>query len=43
MNTKGQAAVTDALYFLLLVTSLSVFLFGFANSYGNNIKEQING
>ncbi len=42
MNQRGQAAVTDALYFLLVVTFLSVFLFGFANSYGNNIKEQIN-
>ncbi|HLC78917.1 MAG TPA: hypothetical protein VJG83_00670 [archaeon] len=41
MNSKGQAAVTDALYFILIITFLSIFLFGFANSYGNNIKEQI--
>jgi len=41
MNENGQAAVTDALYFLMIVTFLSVFLFGFANSYGNSVKEQI--
>src|SRR3989344_894102 len=42
MNQKGQAAVTDALYFLMIVTFLSIFLFGFANSYGNSVKQQIN-
>jgi len=42
MNKKGQASVTDALYFLLIVTFLSVFLFGFANSYGSVIREQLN-
>ncbi len=41
MNQKGQAAVTDALYFVLIVTSLSIFLFGFANSYGSSVREQI--
>jgi len=41
MIEKGQAAITDALYFLLIVTFLSVFLFGFANSYGSSIREQI--
>ena len=41
MNRKGQAAVTDALFFLLVVISLSVFLFGFANSYGSSIKQQV--
>jgi len=41
MNQKGQAAVTDALYFLLIVTFLSVFLFGFANNYGNTVRELI--
>lgn len=39
---RGQAAVTDALYFILIVTFLSIFLFGFANTYGKNVKEQIN-
>jgi len=42
MNSKGQAAVTDALYFLLIITFLSIFLFGFANSYGNLVREQVN-
>lgn len=41
LNSKGQAAVTDALYFLLVVTFLSIFLFSFANSYGSSIKQQI--
>ncbi len=38
---KGQAAVTDALYFLMVVTFLSIFMFGFANSYGNSVKDKI--
>ncbi|HIH09251.1 MAG TPA: hypothetical protein HA254_01120 [Candidatus Diapherotrites archaeon] len=37
----GQAAVTDAMYFILIVTFLSVFLFGFANTYGDSVREQI--
>src|SRR3989344_744839 len=41
-NSRGQAAVTDALYFILIVTTLSIFLFGFANSYGSNVSSQIN-
>ncbi len=42
MAQRGQAAVTDALYFILIVTALSIFLYGFANSYGGNVKQQIN-
>lgn len=42
MGMKGQAAVTDALYFLLIVSFLSIFLFNFVNTYGNNLEEQIN-
>ncbi len=41
LNSKGQAAVTDALYFLLVVTGVSVLLFSFANSYGNSVAEKI--
>ena len=41
LNSKGQAAVTDAMYFLLIVTFLSIFLFSFANSYGSSVKQQI--
>lgn len=41
-SQRAQAAVTDALYFLLIVTFLSIFLFGFANTYGNSIKQQVN-
>lgn len=42
MNPRGQAAVTDALYFLMIVTFLSIFLFGFGNTYGNSIRSQVN-
>ncbi len=42
VGRKGQAAKTDALYFVMIVTSLAIFLFGFANSYGGNVKQQIN-
>ena len=41
LNSKGQAAVTDALYFLLIVTGVSILLFSFANSYGNTVREKI--
>jgi hypothetical protein len=40
-NQKGQAAVTDALYFLMIVTFLSIFLFGFGNTYGNSVRSGI--
>ena len=40
-ENRGQAAVTDALYFLLIVTSISVFLFSFSNGYGNTVSAQI--
>lgn len=38
---RGQAAVTDALYFLMVVTFLSIFMFGFASTYGNSVKDKI--
>ncbi len=41
INQKGQAAVTDALFFLMIIISLSVFLYNFANSYGSTVQEQI--
>ncbi|MBI5553427.1 MAG: hypothetical protein HY917_01670 [Candidatus Diapherotrites archaeon] len=40
LNARGQAAVTDALFFLVIVTSLGVFLFGFSANYGANVSEQ---
>jgi len=36
---KGQAAITDALYFLLIVMGLVVFLFFFTNQYGSSMKD----
>ncbi len=41
INSKGQAALADALYFLLIVSGLSTFLFFFAVSYGVGAKERI--
>lgn len=38
---KGQAAVTDALYFLTIVTALCVFMFAFSNQYGTSVSKQI--
>lgn len=38
---KGQAAVTDALYFLLIVTGITIFLFGFANNYGVAVDAEL--
>jgi len=38
---KGQAALTDAMFFLLIVTGLSVFLYFFANSFGENVNRAL--
>ncbi|GEM_PF-950720 len=38
---RGQAAVTDALYFLLIVTGITIFLFGFANTYGTSVDAEV--
>ena len=37
MNKKGQAAVTDALYFLMIITGLCILLFSYASSYGKSV------
>lgn len=41
LNNKGQAAITDALYFLVIVSSLSTFLFFFAANYGLTLQERV--
>ncbi|MBN1940860.1 MAG: hypothetical protein JW772_01625 [Candidatus Diapherotrites archaeon] len=41
MNGKGQASITDALYFLLIVSALSVFLFVYSMNYGSTVADQI--
>ena len=38
-NSKGQAAVTDALFFLLIVMGLVSFLFFFSSQYGRGVSE----
>ncbi len=39
MNSRGQAAITDALFFLVIVMSLVVFLFFFTSQYGRSVGE----
>ncbi len=41
VNQKGQAALTDSIYFLLVVSGLSAFLLFFAVSYGVPIGEKL--
>lgn len=41
LNHKGQASVTDALFFLLIVAGLSALLFMFNVSYGQNVELQL--
>jgi hypothetical protein len=41
MGGRGQAAITDALYFLLIVSALCVVLFVISMSYGNTVTDQI--
>ena len=40
-NQRGQAALTDSLYFLLIVSGLAAFLFFFAASYGLVVEQQV--
>ena len=41
MNQRGQASLTDALFFLLIVAGLSTLLFMFNTSYGKNVELQL--
>lgn len=41
VNEKGQAAVTDALFMLLIVSGLAVMLFVFTAGYGNDISQHL--
>ena len=41
MNSSGQAALTDALYFLLIVSGLSTMLFFYAGTYGNDVQQRV--
>lgn len=40
-NNAGQAAVTDALFLLVIISSLTGFLFIFAANYGKGISDQV--
>ena len=40
-DRKGQAAVTDALFFLVIITGLSAFLYFVANGYGSTVTSQL--
>ena len=41
MNSKGQAALADAIYFLLIVSGLAIMLFYFSINHGNLVDEQL--
>ena len=41
MNERGQAAVTDALFFLLIVVALCTFLFFYTNNYGAEVDRYV--
>ena len=36
---KGQAAITDALFFLLIIVTLSVLMFRYSSTYGDRIDQ----
>lgn len=39
---KGQAALTDSLFFLLIVVSVCVLLFRYSSTYGIRVQESLN-
>ena len=41
MGNKGQAAVTDALYFLSIITGLCILLFSYSSGYGASIDSML--
>ncbi|MFH1240237.1 MAG: hypothetical protein V1672_03390 [Candidatus Diapherotrites archaeon] len=41
LNQRGQSSITDALFFLLIVTALASFLFFFAIPYGSDVSERL--
>lgn len=41
-SKKGQAAITDALFFLLIIVTLSVLLFRYSSTYGTRIEKASN-
>ncbi len=41
-KSRAQAAVTDALFLLVIISSLTGFLFLFAANYGKGISDQVN-
>jgi hypothetical protein len=38
-SRKGQAAITDALFFLIIIVTLSVLMFRYSSTYGNRIEQ----
>lgn len=38
---KGQAAITDALFFLLIIVTLAVLMFRYSSSYGERVDQSI--
>ncbi|MDO8627722.1 MAG: hypothetical protein Q7K42_04605, partial [Candidatus Diapherotrites archaeon] len=40
-NSRGQAALTDSMFLLTIVTSLAILMFVFVSDYGTNINDQL--
>lgn len=40
-NSRGQAALTDALYFLMIVSIISTMLFFYASNYGLTLQQRV--
>ncbi len=40
-RSRGQAAITDALFFLIIIMSLASFLYFVGNGYGNTVASQL--
>lgn len=38
-SKNGQAAITDALFFLIIIVALSVLMFRYSSTYGNRIEQ----
>ncbi len=41
MNCRGQAAITDALFLLLIVAGLSAFMFSISGTFGINVNKNL--
>jgi len=41
INSKGQAAITDAMFFLMIASGLAIMVLFFATNYGSNVSQSL--